>query len=438
MEISLRKLEDNLKDYQLLYEWCQSKSIYEWFEQRPLSLDEIKNKYQKKIKDNKQDCYFIKDKDKEIGYVQIYNINDKQKEYDIFLKEEYCSQGYGKEIINYIDELIFQEENIDSIILRPFKRNIRAIKCYQKCGYEIIEEIDDKDTLGNKEIAVILKKEKPLIDIIIPVYNTPIEDLKRCLDSIENQKYKRYKMIIVDDGSNEPTKEFLNVYQEVNNKVKLINANHKGVSNARNTGIDSSKSKYIAFVDSDDSITESFLENSISLIEEYNLDIIIGGYNEIKNNQIIRVRKSYPGIHIYDESKKELFLDKLLSSKTKEDNKEIDSTPTGRIYTRLFKRKSINKLRFNTNIKMSEDTLFMIDYTYQASRIGIVDQVWYNYYINDYSISNATKKEEMIREIENFIKEIKIRKDKELNNRIIKAYDERIIKANNYKKEIEV
>jgi len=276
-----------------------------------------------------------------------------------------------------------------------------------------------------------------LIDIIIPVYNTPIEDLKRCLDSIEKQSFKNYKMIIVDDGSNNPTKEYLSVYQKVNDKVVLINANHGGVSNARNIGINSSNSKYITFVDSDDSIEESFLEESYSLIEKYNLDLIIGGYNEIKDNNIVRIRKSLPGIHLYDKNNKELFLDKLISSKTKEDNKEIDSTPTGRIYTRLFRRDSLKDLRFDCNIKMSEDTLFMIDYAYQVDKIGITDQVWYNYYINDYSISNATKKEEMINRLNVFINEINKRKNKEKNERIIDAYEERIKKTNNYKKEIE-
>ena len=426
MNISFRQLIDNELDYQKLYEWCQSKNIYEWFEQRKLSIEEITNKYKNKLLEGKQELLFIKNDNEEIGFVQIYSINDNQKEYDIFLKDEYCSKGYGKEIILQVDDMIFKDDKIESIILRPFKRNIRAIKCYQKCGYEIIEEVDDKDTLGNKEKTIILKKDRSLIDIIIPVYNTPINDLKRCLDSITKESFNRYMIYIVDDGSNDITKEFLNDYKKNNYRIKIINANHEGVSNARNIGIDISNSKYIAFVDSDDSITNNFLEESYKIIEENNLDIIIGGYNEIKNNEIIRVRKSLPGLYIYDDDNKELFLDKLLSSKTKEDNKEIDSTPTGRIYTRLFKRERIGNLRFDKNIKMSEDTLFMIDYTYQARNIGIIDKVWYNYYINDYSISNATKKEEMIERVKSFIKEIKIRQEHEINPRIIDAYEELI------------
>jgi hypothetical protein len=74
----------------------------------------------------------------------------------------------------------------------------------------------------------------------------------------------------------------------------------------------------------------------------------------------------------------------------------------------------------------------MIDYTTNDKRIGIIDKVWYNYYINSYSISNNTD----IDCINDFIKEIEIRLENENNNIIKEAYKQRIIKANNYIKEI--
>ena len=80
---------------------------------------------------------------------------------------------------------------------------------------------------------------------------------------------------------------------------------------------------------------------------------------------------------------------------------------------------------------MSEDTLFMIDYTLKVNRIGLIDKVWYNYYINDYSISKATNKEKMINNINGFINEIEKRKNKENNSLLIDAYNTRIQKANN-------
>ena len=81
---------------------------------------------------------------------------------------------------------------------------------------------------------------------------------------------------------------------------------------------------------------------------------------------------------------------------------------------------------------MSEDTLFMIDYTYQTDRIGIINKVWYNYYQNDYSVSNATNKKEMISNVNSFICEIEKRMNIESNENLKKAYLLRIEKANNY------
>lgn len=275
-----------------------------------------------------------------------------------------------------------------------------------------------------------------MIDVIIPVYNTPIKDLERCLNSVANQTFNNYKVYIIDDGSNKETKIYLDNYIKDKNNFIVKHIENSGVSNARNVGIEISSGEYITFIDSDDSLNNNFLKESYNLIKENNLDLIIGGYNEIKNNKVTRTRLSMPGLHIYEGTKITNFFEKLLSSKINDNNKEIGDCPTGRIYTRLFKRETINNLRFNTNIGMSEDTLFMIDYMKCVKRIGIVDKIWYNYYINNYSISNGTKKDKLIKNIEKFILEIMKRKDEEKNIIIKNAYEERIKKANKYIEEL--
>ena len=270
-----------------------------------------------------------------------------------------------------------------------------------------------------------------MIDVIIPVYNTPKEDLKRCLDSISNQTYNDYIVYIIDDGSNQETKAYLDEYVYDKNKIKLYHIENGGVSHARNTGIELSNNEYITFVDADDTVTPNFLEEAHQMMIENNLDMVVGGYNEIKNGEVIRKRVSMPGVHIYEGKNINLFFEKLLTAKTNEENKEIGDCPTGRIYNRIFKREKIKDLRFYSGI-MSEDTLYMVDAIKLLNRIAVVDKIWYNYYINEYSISNATKKEKMIANINAFIHEIEKRKSQESNERINNAYDARIEKANNY------
>ena len=160
MKISFRKLENNDKDFSLLYKWCQNKNVYEWFEQRILSFDEVKEKYLKKLNEKKQELLIIQCDNIDIGYTQVYKYEEEDNtyEFDIFIgEEEYLSKGIGTIVINELCRKIFNKA--DKIVLRPFKRNIRAVKCYLKCGFEIVDEYTDKDTLGNEETFLLMIKK---------------------------------------------------------------------------------------------------------------------------------------------------------------------------------------------------------------------------------------------------------------------------------------
>ncbi len=166
--IELELIKADLNNFHLIYTWCSDKEIYEWFEQRLLTESEIINKYQKKIVSKEQDLYFIKYNGEKIGLVQIYKYHDKFNEYlnkyhniyefDLFINKR--NQGIGTMSIKIIDELIFNKYAADAIILRPFKRNIRAIKCYHHNNYRDLYTYSSKDTLGNPEEVLVLIKEK--------------------------------------------------------------------------------------------------------------------------------------------------------------------------------------------------------------------------------------------------------------------------------------
>lgn len=268
-----------------------------------------------------------------------------------------------------------------------------------------------------------------MIDIIIPVYNTPIDDLKRCLSSIERQSFKNYKVYIIDDGSFDEVRNFLDEYVRDKDEVIVKHVVNGGVSRARNIGIDSSSAEYLTFVDSDDTLEENFLEEAFSLIKDNDLDLVIGGYNEVKNGDVVKVRKCDDGFYIYDKSNLDLVMDKLLSGKLREDNKKIDSLPTGRIYTRLYKRSVLGDLRFNSSLGMSEDTLFMIDFMDRVKQIGLSSSIWYNYYINDYSISRRKVSDKVINDHMMFIEEVYKRMLVEDDLRIKNAYIFRVFKS---------
>lgn len=166
-KIDLTRFTDKKDNYELMYKWCSQEFIYEWFEQRKLSLEEIENKYKNKLLANQQQLFFINYNDNKIGFVQIYKYDDNKSkafikydsiyEYDIFIGEpEYLSRGLGEKIVNYVNNYIYENYLCDCIVLRPFKRNERAVKCYEKCGFEIADEYIGTDTLGNKEKMIVL------------------------------------------------------------------------------------------------------------------------------------------------------------------------------------------------------------------------------------------------------------------------------------------
>lgn len=268
-----------------------------------------------------------------------------------------------------------------------------------------------------------------MIDIIIPVYNTPKKDLKRCFESIIRQTFKDYKVYIIDDGSNDETKSFLDDFVQDKHEFNVKHILNGGVSNARNVGIDLASSKYLTFLDSDDTLENNFLEEAFDLIQKYDLDLVVGGYNEIKNGEVYKVRKCIDDFYVYDDNNLDLFMDKLLSGKLMEGNKNIGNLPTGRIYTRIYKRSVLGDLRFNRELGMSEDTLFMIDLMSRVKRIGISSGVWYNYYINDYSISRRKANDKVINDHMKFIEEIYKRMLLEQDGQIKNAYRFRMFKS---------
>ena len=118
------------------------------------------------------------------------------------------------------------------------------------------------------------KKNIPLISIIVPVYNGE-KYIDKCVMSVLNQEYKNIELILVNDGSQDRSKEILDNWANKNEKIKVINQNNSGVSVARNNGIEMAKGKFLTFVDVDDYIAKDFISYYYNLIEKYNAQIAL-------------------------------------------------------------------------------------------------------------------------------------------------------------------
>ena len=121
---------------------------------------------------------------------------------------------------------------------------------------------------------------QPYFAIIVPVYNSA-RYLRETLDSLLAQTYKKFEVIAVDDGSTDESPAILKEYEKKSDQIKILTKPNGGVSSARNLALDyiesTQKFNYVCFVDSDDIVTEDFLEQFANNIGRFNAPYLIGG-----------------------------------------------------------------------------------------------------------------------------------------------------------------
>lgn len=213
-----------------------------------------------------------------------------------------------------------------------------------------------------------------LISIVVPVYNVE-KYLKKCVDSIINQTYKKLEIILVDDGSIDKSGKICDDYLKIDKRIKVIHKKNGGLSEARNVGIEKAKGKYIGLVDSDDFIKNDMYENLYKAIKEKNADLalckVIDCYGKIpaeKNEKLECVSFT-----------QEQAIRKVL------EGEEISVHAVSKLYKiELFKQ-----IKFEVG-KMAEDAIIMIDLISKCKSIVYINKSEYYYIHRENSIT--TKK----------------------------------------------
>lgn len=129
-----------------------------------------------------------------------------------------------------------------------------------------------------------MKADGDLVSVIIPVYNSE-KFIKETIKTVQNQTYKNYELIVVNDCSTDNSKKIIEEEIKKDNKIKLINLKeNSGVAIARNTGIDNAKGKYIAFLDADDLWEKEKLEKQIEFMSKNEYEFTFTGYEFADKN----------------------------------------------------------------------------------------------------------------------------------------------------------
>ncbi len=212
------------------------------------------------------------------------------------------------------------------------------------------------------------------LSVIIPVYNGE-QTIERCILSVLNQTFKDLDVVVVNDGSTDGTERIVRRLIQNDNRIRLFNIENSGVSNARNFGIDNSTGEYLAFIDSDDYIDAEMYDYLISTIIEEKVEICHCSYKNVSSDaSIVSIigNTNKKIVQSHDEA-----LECLLSGKLF----------TGSLCNKIYSRRIIGNIRFESDLKFNEDVLFNTQVFNNVNKSVYLDYAFYNYVQN---ISSAT------------------------------------------------
>lgn len=238
-----------------------------------------------------------------------------------------------------------------------------------------------------------------MVSFIVPVYNTSQSDLVRCADSLLAQTEPNWECVFVNNGDREETSNALERIHQSDHRFIIIQADYKGVSHARNLGLSAAKGEYVSFCDADDTYKPNFLNNSLENITEYGLDLLVGGTEELINCEVAKKYTSFnASIRIYDEDQIITLIDYALASCSRSGNKELGNILLARVYPKLIKKEIANGVLFNEELHVHEDNLWCFEILRRCHRVGVVNECFYQYYVNPYSVTHRNMTEEYLRQ----------------------------------------
>lgn len=225
-----------------------------------------------------------------------------------------------------------------------------------------------------------MKTDEPLISVIVPVYNGQ-DYLADCIDSIENQTYGNLEIIIINDGSTDQTSDVCDRLQTAYDNVRILTMNDKGVSAARNAGIEAAKGEYATFVDADDRLRFE----TLSIL----YDCMVRTESDVAGCRFFQWSSESEWEQAAGQDASET--DVLKHNRTAKQMKTYDAGTylreellrgNSRCWSKLYRKEVVDKVRFPENLTIGEDMLFLVKILPFADRITETDYPGYGYYQN--------------------------------------------------------
>lgn len=212
---------------------------------------------------------------------------------------------------------------------------------------------------------------EPLISIVLPVYNVE-KYLERCLKTVIAQTYKNIEIILVNDGSTDGSLKICEEYKFADTRIKIINKENGGLSDARNVGIKNSAGEYITFIDSDDKVEFDYVEYLYNLIKNNHVDISVCAHTVV-------VEKTNNNFIVPTD-------DILLSDKIAIKNMLYSDKVDTSAWAKLYKKSLFNNIKYPEGM-LFEDIATTYKLFMKAKKIIFGSQSKYNYIIRKDSIT---------------------------------------------------
>lgn len=228
-----------------------------------------------------------------------------------------------------------------------------------------------------------------MISIIVPVYNAE-KCLRQCLDSIIQQTYTDWQLILVNDGSTDGSAYICNEYEQIDRRIMALHQSNKGVSSARNTGIEKAQGEFLCFVDADDWLEETFLADF--RIDSVEADFYISGcFFNISGKAYSYMKYNTTYCSSVNDIRDEFLLQNL----------KMNGYPWGKLFRRSIIHQ--NTLRFNEKMFIHEDHLFILQYFLLAQSVYITEHIAYQYRVlNESGVKLSVGKHSYSEYIENY------------------------------------
>lgn len=216
-------------------------------------------------------------------------------------------------------------------------------------------------------------KKQPLISIIIPVYNVE-QYLDECMDSVLKQTYSNLEVVLVDDGSKDRSPAMCDAYAKEDVRVQVIHKENGGPMSACIAGVEKAKGEYLAFMDSDDWIDVTMLEELVKETTGNEKEMICSNYVIEKASGSIKIKQSMkPGVYDRKAIEEELFPCLL--------GKEERRIHGSRCMKLISKGLILENLKFaELNVSMGEDLYLIFLAVLDAKRIVVVEEGYYYHY----------------------------------------------------------